>query len=132
MKLAMVGLGRMGGNMARRLRRGGIEVAGWNRTWAVTEALARETGLEPAASLEELVGRLAPPRVVWLMLPARPRRRRSTGWRGCSSRATSSSTAATPTTATRSGARASSARAGCASWTWASRAGSGGSRTATA
>ena len=70
MKLAMVGLGRMGGNMARRLRRGGIEVAGWNRTWAVTEALARETGLEPAASLEELVGRLARPRVVWLMLPA--------------------------------------------------------------
>ncbi len=70
MKLAMVGLGRMGGNMARRLRRGGIEVVGWNRTWAVTEALARECGLEPAASMEALREALAPPRVVWMMLPA--------------------------------------------------------------
>jgi len=70
MKLAMVGLGRMGGNMARRLRRAGIEVAGWNRTWAVTEALAAECGVEPVASLEALREALAPPRVVWLMLPA--------------------------------------------------------------
>ncbi len=70
MQLAMIGLGRMGGNMARRLRRGGIEVVGYNRSRAVTEALAAETGLVPAFSLTELVARLRAPRIVWLMLPA--------------------------------------------------------------
>lgn len=70
MKLGMVGLGRMGANMARRLRRAGLEVVGWNRDRQVAEALAREAGLVAADSLEALVARLAPPRVVWLMLPA--------------------------------------------------------------
>lgn len=70
MKLGLVGLGRMGANMARRLRRAGLEVVGWNRRPEVTEALARETGLHAAGSLEALVAALPPPRVVWLMLPA--------------------------------------------------------------
>ncbi len=70
MQLAMIGLGRMGGNMARRLRRGGIDVVGYNRSRAVTERLAAETGLQPAFSLTELVQALRPPRIVWLMLPA--------------------------------------------------------------
>jgi len=70
MRMAMVGLGRMGANMARRLRRGGIEVVGYNRSFEVTRRLAEETGLVPACSLEELVRLLEPPRVVWLMLPA--------------------------------------------------------------
>lgn len=70
MRLAMVGLGRMGGNMARRLRRGGVEVVGYNRSHEVTQALAEEAGVIPAASLAEAVERLEPPRVLWLMLPA--------------------------------------------------------------
>lgn len=70
MKIGLVGLGRMGANMARRWRRGAIEVVAWNRNADVTRELAQETGLEAAASLQDLVARLAPPRAVWLMLPA--------------------------------------------------------------
>ncbi len=70
MKIGMVGLGRMGGNMARRLRRGGAEVVAYNRSPEVTRELARETGLEATESLPELVARLTGPRIVWLMLPA--------------------------------------------------------------
>jgi len=70
MKLGLIGLGRMGANMARRLRRGGIEVVGYNRNPDVTRALAAETGLTAVESLPELVAALAPPRTVWLMLPA--------------------------------------------------------------
>lgn len=70
MKIAMVGLGRMGSNMARRLRRGGIEVIGFNRTFGITEKLARENVILPTATLAEAVEALVPPRVVWLMLPA--------------------------------------------------------------
>ncbi len=70
MKIAMVGLGRMGGNMARRLRRGGVEVVGYNRTFRVTEALAEEVGIVPAATLPEVVRQLTAPRLIWLMLPA--------------------------------------------------------------
>ncbi len=60
MKLGLVGLGRMGGNMAERLRRHGHEV----------ETYARTDPARTATSLEELVSRLEPPRVVWLMVPA--------------------------------------------------------------
>jgi len=69
MQLGMVGLGRMGGNMARRLLRAGHAVVGWNRG---PEPLARlaEAGGQAAASLADLVSRLAPPRAVWVMLPA--------------------------------------------------------------
>jgi 6-phosphogluconate dehydrogenase len=70
MKLGLIGLGRMGANMARRLRKGGIEVSAWNRNAEVTEQLAAQTGLRAAASLEALVAELKAPRVVWLMLPA--------------------------------------------------------------
>ena len=69
MKIAMVGLGKMGGNMARRLCRGGIEVVGFNRSSAVVEQLAQEEGMIPATSLEDAVAKLESPKVVWLMLP---------------------------------------------------------------
>jgi 6-phosphogluconate dehydrogenase len=59
MKLGMVGLGKMGANMAERLRRDGHEVASYARSGGGT-----------AASLEELVGQLEAPRLVWLMIPA--------------------------------------------------------------
>ena len=68
MQLALVGLGRMGLNMARRLLRDGHQVAAYNRTFAKTEQIMRE-GAVGAASLEEVVALLKPPRVVWLMLP---------------------------------------------------------------
>jgi 6-phosphogluconate dehydrogenase len=70
MELGLVGLGRMGGNMARRWRRGGIDVVAYNRDIEVTRQLAAETGLRPAESVEHLVRALTPPRIVWLMLPA--------------------------------------------------------------
>jgi len=60
MQLGMVGLGRMGGNMAKRLRRGGHEVIGYTRDRAVSDV----------GSLSELVGGLSAPRTVWLMIPA--------------------------------------------------------------
>ncbi|MFP3983866.1 MAG: phosphogluconate dehydrogenase (NAD(+)-dependent, decarboxylating) [Desulfurivibrionaceae bacterium] len=69
MKIGMVGLGRMGMNMARRLLQGGCEVVVFNRTFGRAESLARE-GAEPARSLEELLEKLPSPGIVWLMLPA--------------------------------------------------------------
>ncbi len=68
--IGFVGLGRMGGNMARRLRRNGVAVAGYNRNAALTVTLSRETGLQAADSLTELVQSLSRPRIVWLMVPA--------------------------------------------------------------
>lgn len=69
MRLAMIGLGRMGLNMARRLLQGGHEVVAFNRSpGPVQEAAA--AGAIPASSLADAVGKLSAPRVVWLMLPA--------------------------------------------------------------
>jgi 6-phosphogluconate dehydrogenase len=70
MKLGMVGLGRMGANMTRRLRGGGIEVVGFDQNPGALELLVEECSMLPATSLPALVRELSPPRVVWLMLPA--------------------------------------------------------------
>ena len=70
MQLGMIGLGKMGGNMARRLRRANIEVVGFNRDASESEALAADCGLTVAESTEALVAKLSAPRLVWLMLPA--------------------------------------------------------------
>jgi 6-phosphogluconate dehydrogenase len=70
MELGLIGLGRMGANMARRLRRADIKVAAYNRSFNVTQSLAEETGIIAAKSVQELVEMLSAPRVVWLMLPA--------------------------------------------------------------
>ncbi|WP_434047978.1 MULTISPECIES: phosphogluconate dehydrogenase (NAD(+)-dependent, decarboxylating) [Sorangium] len=69
MKLAMIGLGRMGANMARRLMRGGHEVVAFDLNQESVKQLAAE-GAEAASSLGEAVEKLAPTRVVWVMLPA--------------------------------------------------------------
>ena len=69
MRLGMIGLGRMGMNMARRLLLNGHEVVAYNRTPDKVAQLAAEGG-EGATSIEDLIARLAPPRIVWLMLPA--------------------------------------------------------------
>jgi len=70
MELGLIGLGRMGANMAVRLLQGGHRVVVYNRTFAKAQELAAEHGAVAAATLEELVAALQPPRVVWLMLPA--------------------------------------------------------------
>lgn len=69
MQLGMIGLGRMGGNIARRLMQHGHEVAVFDVNAASVDALAKEKAI-PAHSLEELVKSLAKPRAVWVMLPA--------------------------------------------------------------
>lgn len=70
MRLGMIGLGKMGANMARRLRGGGIEVVGFDRDRAVTRELADDSGMLIGESMEQLVAQLDAPRIVWLMLPA--------------------------------------------------------------
>ncbi|MFF4622478.1 phosphogluconate dehydrogenase (NAD(+)-dependent, decarboxylating) [Nonomuraea jabiensis] len=60
MQIGMVGLGKMGGNMAERLRRGGHDVVGYDRDPAISDV----------GSLKELVERLQKPRAVWVMVPA--------------------------------------------------------------
>jgi len=69
MELAMIGLGRMGANMAQRLLRGGHRVVGYDPAEAARK-LIEEKGAQSAASLEALVARLKPPRILWLMVPA--------------------------------------------------------------
>lgn len=69
-RMAMIGLGRMGANMVRRLRRGGIEVVGFDREAGTVAALAGEVGMVPAGSAAQAVEHLSSPRVVWLMLPS--------------------------------------------------------------
>ncbi|MEW6083146.1 MAG: phosphogluconate dehydrogenase (NAD(+)-dependent, decarboxylating) [Chloroflexota bacterium] len=69
MELAMIGLGKMGLNMATRLARGGHRVVGYARTAATVDE-AIKNGAEGAHSLGEAVSKLKSPRIVWLMVPA--------------------------------------------------------------
>ena len=69
MKLAMLGLGRMGANMTRRLLRAGHECVVYDQRPQAAAGLARE-GAVPASTLDELLQSLPHPRVVWLMVPA--------------------------------------------------------------
>lgn len=69
MKLGMVGLGRMGANMAERLVRGGHSVSGYDPGQSAREAAVGK-GVEVTASLQALVAELPAPRIIWLMVPA--------------------------------------------------------------
>jgi 6-phosphogluconate dehydrogenase len=69
MQLAMIGLGRMGANMVRRLIKGGHECVVFDMSPQAVAELARDKALG-ASSLAELVGKLKKPRAVWLMVPA--------------------------------------------------------------
>jgi 6-phosphogluconate dehydrogenase len=66
-EIGIVGLGKMGGNIARHLIEKGWMVAGFNRTAERTKNLEKE-GLTGTYSVQELVGKLKPPRLIWLML----------------------------------------------------------------
>ena len=69
MQLGMIGLGRMGLNMATRLVKGGHKVVGYARR-EETVNQAKEKGIDGAYSLKELVQKLSVPRIIWLMIPA--------------------------------------------------------------
>jgi 6-phosphogluconate dehydrogenase len=69
MKIGMIGLGRMGANMARRLMNGSHECVTYDHNAENVDALAKE-GATAAHSLEEVVQKLSPPRAVWIMLPS--------------------------------------------------------------
>lgn len=68
MVIGMVGLGRMGANMAQRWLAGGVDVVGYDHA----PLAAAQAGATPAADMRALVAALPAPRVVWLMLPAGP------------------------------------------------------------
>ena len=69
MQLGMIGLGRMGANMVRRLMRGGHSCVAHDVSAEATRALAKE-GAVPGLSLDEFVAQLKTPRAIWLMVPA--------------------------------------------------------------
>src|SRR6201999_1925765 len=69
MQLGMIGLGRMGANIVRRLMRGGHECVVWDVSADAVAALVAE-GAIGAATLEEFTAKLALPRVAWIMIPA--------------------------------------------------------------
>jgi 6-phosphogluconate dehydrogenase len=69
MQIGMIGLGRMGGNMARRLMRSGHHVVAYATDLGAVREIAHD-GARGATSLDELVEQLAPPRTVWAMVPA--------------------------------------------------------------
>jgi 6-phosphogluconate dehydrogenase len=69
MQLAMIGLGRMGGNMVERLMRHGHETVVFDRSADVV-AKYRQMGSTPASDLGDLVSKLKTPRVIWIMVPA--------------------------------------------------------------
>jgi 6-phosphogluconate dehydrogenase len=69
MEIAMIGLGRMGANMAQRLMRGGHKVVGYDPA-ETARAMLEKNGAATAASLEQMVAKLQTPRAIWLMVPA--------------------------------------------------------------
>src|SRR5262245_26006042 len=69
MEVGMIGLGRMGANMAERLARGGHRVIGFDPDENARRR-SEKAGVEPATSIDALLARLQTPRAVWLMVPA--------------------------------------------------------------
>ena len=69
MKIGLIGLGRMGGNIARRLMKNGHQVVAYDRSADAVAALAKN-GAEGASSLEDVAGKLDSPAIWWVMLPA--------------------------------------------------------------
>jgi 6-phosphogluconate dehydrogenase len=70
MQLGMIGLGRMGANMVKRLATHGHECVVFDVSPKVVEELVKETGVMGASSMEDLIGKLVKPRAIWLMIPA--------------------------------------------------------------
>ncbi|MCY0907712.1 MAG: NAD(P)-binding domain-containing protein, partial [Sulfobacillus thermotolerans] len=70
MKIGMIGLGRMGGNMVKRLTQNGHEVVAYDRSPDAVTEIAKSTGAVGAASIPDLVNKLEGRRVVWMMVPS--------------------------------------------------------------
>ena len=70
MKLAMIGLGKMGGNMATRLVQKGISVVGFDRSAEVVKTLEEKANIIGANSVADAVAKLDGQKIVWLMVPA--------------------------------------------------------------
>lgn len=70
MKMGMVGLGKMGGNMASRLVKGGITVVGLDHSPVVVDNWVKQAGILGAHDVNELLQQLPSPRLIWLMLPS--------------------------------------------------------------
>src|SRR5665213_4447510 len=69
MQIGMIGLGRMGANMVRRLLRGGHQCVVFDKNQENVKNLEKE-GVTGAASLDDFVAKLKPPRAAWMMVPA--------------------------------------------------------------
>lgn len=69
MQIAIIGLGKTGTDMARRLRRGACEIIGYDQNSKIAKRLAAEEGLIAVTDLKDMVRRLLPPRVIWAMVP---------------------------------------------------------------
>lgn len=69
MQLGMIGLGRMGANMVRRLLRGGHQCVVYDQSPKAVEEIAKENAIG-ASSLQDFVSKLQKPRAIWLMVPA--------------------------------------------------------------
>jgi 3-hydroxyisobutyrate dehydrogenase-like beta-hydroxyacid dehydrogenase len=126
MQIGMIGLGRMGANMVRRLLEGSHECVVFDRVATAVDELAREKAVG-ASSLADLVSKLKAPRAIWMMIPGAFVEQVIADLLPHSSRATSSSTAATPTTSMTFGSpgnsrpgRSTTSIAGraVASWGW--------------
>nr|WP_272213324.1 NAD(P)-binding domain-containing protein [Marinicella sp. W31]MDC2879273.1 NAD(P)-binding domain-containing protein [Marinicella sp. W31] len=100
MQIGMMGLGRMGANMVRRLMKDGHECVVFDVNPDNVAQLVAE-GAIGASSVDDLVAKLEPPRAVWMMLPAAITPRIARDLSAKLERVTPSSMAATPTTAMR-------------------------------
>jgi 3-hydroxyisobutyrate dehydrogenase-like beta-hydroxyacid dehydrogenase len=131
MDIGMIGLGRMGSNMVRRLASHGHRCVVHDHNAAAAQALS-EVGAIAVASPAELLERLSAPRTVWIMIPAGAVDALLAALEPCCAQAMWSSTAAIPTTPTASGARRAARPGACATWMWGPAAVCGGSSAVTA
>ena len=131
MQLGMIGLGRMGANLVRRLMRDGHRCVAYDLNPDAVKSLAAE-GATGAESLADFVAKLDKPRDIWIMVPAGVVETTLDQLRPLLEPTTSSSTAGTPTTGTTSPGPRNSSRTASTTWTSAPAAASGAWIAATA